>query len=308
MLFSWSVGGDPKGLKIGIVNNEETNYTSCQNTSHLTAIYKEEEFTCDLHMISCRFLDQLTENIATKKFYKKFKDAYKDVRKGELIGIIEFSTNFSKSQQYFLSKEIEIDNEILNDREIKIYLDETNSQISLFLRRNFYDVFRNFSTGLMKDCKYPIKLESTGVDFINSVFGTFGDGIRTSIAPTFIIVLLFLISSYATVMLFIEDRQSGIWNRSILLGVEVGEMVAAHTIMHSMFIIFTIIQILIVNYFVLKLNLDGKYSIVLFFFLLSSFAGQFFGMFVSCVCNDILQAILILTGVSQSTLLISGEN
>jgi ABC-2 family transporter protein len=217
VLFSWSVGGDPKGLKIGIVNHEIENYADCFDDSYSTVIYREEEYTCDLQKISCRFLKKLTNDFAIMKFYKNFDDAFKDVQTAELIGFIEFKSNFSKSQQYFLSKEVEIDENILDDREIKIYLDETNSQFSVFLKRNFYDIFKNYSVELMKECKYPLKLESTGINFMNPI--SFGDGIKKSIAPTFIIVLLFLISSYATVMLFIEDRQSGIWNRSILLGV-----------------------------------------------------------------------------------------
>lgn len=274
--------------------------------SLIKTVINDEEFTCDLEKISCRFLNKLTDDVAIKKFYNNFNEAYHDAKKGFIVGFIEFKSNFSKSQQYFLSKEIEIDDNILNDREIKIYLDETNSQHSVFLRRNFYEVFREFSFDLMKDCNYPTKLESTGINFMNPFFGSFGDGIRTSIAPTFIIVLLFLASSYETAMLFIEDRQSGIWNRSILLGVEISELIIAHAIMHLLFILLTIIEILVVGRIVLNLNFEGNYLLVLTFFIVSSLSGQFFGMYVSCVCNDIIKACLILTGVSQSTLLISG--
>lgn len=62
--FYLTVGGDPKGLVLGIVSDELISFSECTNTSLLTAV--ASEFTCDLQKISCRFIEELDDSIAIK--------------------------------------------------------------------------------------------------------------------------------------------------------------------------------------------------------------------------------------------------
>jgi hypothetical protein len=59
-----ALGGDPKGLKIGIVNDELSNYKDCINQSYVTAFPQNAE--CHMNKISCRFLHHLNDSVAIK--------------------------------------------------------------------------------------------------------------------------------------------------------------------------------------------------------------------------------------------------
>lgn len=62
--FYAALGGDPKGLKLGIVSDELNSYEDCFNDSLITAFAHDIE--CDLHKISCRFITELHDDVAIK--------------------------------------------------------------------------------------------------------------------------------------------------------------------------------------------------------------------------------------------------
>lgn len=62
--FYVAVGGNPKGLRLGVVNEEVGNYRECYNDSLVTTFVHDS--TCDIHKVSCRFLDQLNDSVAIK--------------------------------------------------------------------------------------------------------------------------------------------------------------------------------------------------------------------------------------------------
>lgn len=74
-LFHYSVGRDPIGLKIGIVN-DEINYNDCFDESLITTIDLQNK-TCELNKISCRFINQFNDSIAEKVRLKIFKLIFK---------------------------------------------------------------------------------------------------------------------------------------------------------------------------------------------------------------------------------------
>lgn len=59
-----ALGGDPKGLKIGVVNEELLDYKDCANQSYVTAFPQNAE--CYLHKVSCRYLDHLNDSVVIK--------------------------------------------------------------------------------------------------------------------------------------------------------------------------------------------------------------------------------------------------
>lgn len=62
----FGVGGEFKGLTMGVVDNEIFNYDQCLNESLITT--KLQGFDCTFNMISCRFLNEIDD-----KIYKKVK-------------------------------------------------------------------------------------------------------------------------------------------------------------------------------------------------------------------------------------------
>lgn len=73
IIFHNSIGCDPIGLKIGIVN-DEINYNDCFNKSLITTIHVENK-SCEFHKVSCRFINQFNDSIAEKV---RLKDSIQD--------------------------------------------------------------------------------------------------------------------------------------------------------------------------------------------------------------------------------------
>lgn len=59
-----TMGGNPKGLVLGIVDEEITNLQECSNKSLKT--FELEDYECRLNKISCRFINEINDKIAIK--------------------------------------------------------------------------------------------------------------------------------------------------------------------------------------------------------------------------------------------------
>jgi len=61
-IFIVAIGQDPKGLKIGIVNDEAGN---CDYGNNFGNVWNDE-ITCHFSNLSCRFLHSFNDSIATQ--------------------------------------------------------------------------------------------------------------------------------------------------------------------------------------------------------------------------------------------------
>lgn len=59
-----TVGGNPKGLRLGIVNEEVSSHQECTNRSLRT--FQLEDYECRLNKISCRFIKDIDDEFAIK--------------------------------------------------------------------------------------------------------------------------------------------------------------------------------------------------------------------------------------------------
>lgn len=195
-LFYHSIGGNPKGLKLGVVDDEIESYNDCQNTSLITTFV--HDYTCDLHKISCRVLSEITDDIAEKVFYKSYDDAYRDARKGHIIGFIAFAANFSESLNFLHYKE-EVDMQTRKNSIISVYLDQTNQQLTFFLQRRLYDVYKNYSQNVLVDCGLPKQLDNIPIQFLKPIYGSYDNDFKHSMVPAFIMLMMFYVRNFSLI-------------------------------------------------------------------------------------------------------------
>lgn len=87
VLFCISIGKDPIGLKVAIVNNELKNSTDmCIPT-----------IGCDTSQLSCRFLDHLKNRSLIFLPYETEQEAKYAVQRGWAWGVISFPANYSEA-------------------------------------------------------------------------------------------------------------------------------------------------------------------------------------------------------------------
>lgn len=174
--FYVAVGGNPIGLNIAIVNDEMPNNQDCLNSSLITTYLHDD--TCELNKISCRFINHINDSVAIKHFYKSFDEAYADARKGKVMGVIYFAKNFTESTAYIREQGRNASEETFTTREIQIYMDKSDQQLTFFLEKKLRQTYLEFSESIMADCGLPIKLGNIPIDFLTPIYGSF-DGVYT---------------------------------------------------------------------------------------------------------------------------------
>lgn len=180
LFFYMAIGGYPIGLKLGVVN-DEISFTDCQNSSLITTFVHDD--TCDLHKISCRFLNEINDSIAIKVYYDSFEAAFADAKKGKIIGFLNIAKNFTEAADVVQTTGRFSDDGSAEASRINFYLDQSDIQITLFLQARLYQIYKHFSENLMGDCQLPAKLGNVPVEFEKPIYGSFTTDFKHSMAP-----------------------------------------------------------------------------------------------------------------------------
>lgn len=174
--FYVAVGGNPIGLKVAIVDDEVSSFKDCSNTSLITTFVHDD--TCDLHKVSCRFINQINDSVAIKLYYKTYEEAYADARKGKVMAVIYFANNFTESLMNIRDDGRNSIPGSFESSEIQIYMDKSDQQLTFFLEKKLRQTYLEFAQDLMRDCEFPIKLGNVPMDFEKPIYGSY-DGLYT---------------------------------------------------------------------------------------------------------------------------------
>lgn len=301
--FYNTVGGDPIGLKLGIVDNEITNFNECNDPlNKMTTI---ADYTCRVNKISCRFINTIKDSTATKVFYKNFDEAYRDVLSGKILGIINFESNFTSSMRPLNELQGYVENYTSNG-EVQVFLDQTDRQITLFIKSRLYETFHDFIKELMEDCGKSKKVGSLPIE-VNKLFGGTTDENRRTMIPGIIMTLFFFMSVILTTTAFVSDRMDGVWNRVLLAGVKPTEILISHVISNMLNVLLQCIEVYFISIYVYKLENNGSFVIVATMLLLTGIVAIFYGLAVSIVSNDYVTATFGSTVVFYPLLIMCGK-
>lgn len=179
--FYLAIGDNPRNLKLGVVNEEVSDWQQCFNESLKTT--NVHDYTCDLNMVSCRYLNKIPKEIASQIYYKDEAAAYKDAREAKIIGYIHIASNFTDSLADIRDEGRQADPGSFENGEIRIRLDNSNQQISYFLERKLRELYGDFAQNLMVDCEFSRKLGSIPVKFETPVYGSFDVEFKQYAAP-----------------------------------------------------------------------------------------------------------------------------
>lgn len=168
-------------MKIGIVNNELDDFSICKNKSLVTVV--PNEYECDWNLISCRFINALNDSIAHQVYYDNYEDAYNDAKHGRLIGVIVFKHNFTDSYMDVNENGRDAEDGSLENKNIDVFLDKTDQQITFFMERKLRDTYKEFTQDLMTECNWPKRLGNIPVNFEDPVYGTMDQEFTNFVAP-----------------------------------------------------------------------------------------------------------------------------
>ncbi|XP_011170076.1 ABC transporter G family member 23 isoform X2 [Solenopsis invicta] len=271
--FFVSIGGDPKGIKIGIINEEAGN---CNFGNNFGNVWNDES-TCHFRNLSCRFLHNFGDSIAKQEYYEDFFEAKRDVQNGKLCGIMYFSQNFSEGFQTRLEHAIYTDDSDLYASQIQVFLDMGDMQIGLVVQKKLYDSFIETSKGIMQDCKYLTKLTDPPIRFEDPIYGTNNLTYRDCILPSFMLLIAFFMAVSVSSNLIITDRLEGVWDRSLVQGVRMEEIILSHILSQLVIVVIQTTVLMLISFVVWGMDYKGSIFVICFFLFLNGLCGLMFG-------------------------------
>ncbi|KAL6262617.1 hypothetical protein P5V15_005410 [Pogonomyrmex californicus] len=280
--FFIGIGGDPKDLFIGVINDEAGN---CDNGSNLGNIWKDE-FSCYFGNLSCRFLHRFNHSIAKQEYYDDVSEATRAVQNGRLSGVIYFNQNFSNALQTRLEDISFVTDSVLSSSEIQVSLDMGDRQIGLTLQKQLFERFLDICKDIMKECNYSSKLIEPPVRFENPIHGTMDLNYLDFMIPPFMLTLGFFLATTISTTLIITDRSEGVWNRSLVQGVKTIEILMSHILTQSILLVIHASITMCIFFAIYNLECKGSTVTVFFLLFLSSFDGLMYGFFISIMCKN----------------------
>lgn len=289
LVFFLAIGGDPKGLKLAVVDEELGNFTSCMQYSLFNptepVLHKDE--TCDFHGLSCNYLNRINQS---KEYYNDVEKAIESVKKGATIGVLHFHRNFSSQLQLRLDKGKDASNTTIEESELGVHLDMSNRQIGFFLEKNLLQAYLDLAQDVMRACNQSTKLAQVPMQFNDPVFGVNDERYAVFMAPGLIMSLIFFLATSLTSSILITERNEGIWDRSIVAGVTTTEILIAHIISQLVCMFTQMTIILTLAFWAFDVPCDGNMVTVIVIVGLQGFCGMCFGFLVSAACDNLTTA------------------
>ncbi|KYN03410.1 ABC transporter G family member 23 [Cyphomyrmex costatus] len=301
-VFIIAIGKDPKGLKIGVVNNEAGN---CDYGSNCGNVWNDE-ITCHFNNLSCRFLHDFSDSIATQEYYDDIYEANYAIQNGKLNGLMYFSQNFSESLQIRMEDATMAKDSDLLASQIQVFLDMGDMQIGLHLQKKLFYRFLEIYEDIMRDCKYSPKLADPPIRFKKPVYGSIDLNYADFLAPSYMLILIFCLASSVSTSVIITDRLEGVWNRSIVQGVRTNEILLSHIIIQSIIIVVHTTMIMLLYFSIWGLESKGSIFDVIILTFLMGFCGLMYGFVISIMWTNYTMAHYSSTGSFLALILLSG--
>jgi ABC-type multidrug transport system permease subunit len=115
-------------------------------------------------------------------------------------------------------------------------------------------------------------------------------------------------ASYITSLTLIEDRRSGVWNRTLTAGATPLEFLISHLILGSSIMMIQAIEFIVYTIFIGNNGHTMRFLVsVSTFVILLGFSGTLFGLCISAITDSVLVATYISLVLTLPLLFLSGE-
>ncbi|XP_050310195.1 ABC transporter G family member 23-like isoform X2 [Anthonomus grandis grandis] len=304
LCFLNGVGGDVKGLKLGIVN-DETMTTRCPdfNVNGTTQIHDFSD--CYFSNMSCRFLEYLEHPMIHKVKFDGLDEATQAIKHGEILGVLYMAKNFTKSYENRVEKGKDAENYMANFGEIKAYLDMSNRQTGATLKYKLYELFYDFQEAVFRECGWPERLGNLPLRQ-NFIYGNEDESYTVYMIPGTLVTMLFFMGSMMTSQIIITDRKEGVWDRSIVAGVTSLEITLTHFILQALIMVVQSAEVLVMVFWCYQYSFVGNFGVITFLTYLSGICGMAYGFWVSVICEDHSQANISVSGGFLPMMLLCG--
>ncbi|XP_014205513.1 ABC transporter G family member 20-like isoform X2 [Copidosoma floridanum] len=305
-LFFYTVGNDPRGIVINVVNDEAGN---CRDGTYTgTVLYSKEQRQCEYIDMSCRFLHGFDQKIIVKKYHDSMAEATDEVYRGKAAGTMYFAKNFSKAlmmrrESFYTIKKLEGS---LSASEIQTTLDMSNQPIGIFLQTALFDRFVEVYKEIVATCDLPRKFVQPPINFEEPIYGAMDRKYSNFIAPGFILTITFFLATAVSSSIIIADKAEGVWDRSLVQGVTTWEILASHLFTQLLMVFIQVSVVLGITFGHFNLPCEGQFIVIVVLVFVTGVCGLCYGFLISVYCTSQTVANFIATGSFYPIILLSG--
>nr|QBM06390.1 ATP-binding cassette sub-family H-like protein 2 [Daphnia magna] len=297
ILSCLSLGGDLTSLKLAIVNDEldPTQDRVCNYTT-----------SCTYSMFSCRYLRFIDNTTIIQVPFRSVEKALDATKRGKVWGVVHFGQDFTDELMVRRADGIYADNETIRASRVAITLDESNKQVSLTIKRQLIDAFGDFSKDILAACSYQPMAQSVPVTFLDPIYGEGKPPFTDYMIPGLILAIIYFLALALTTGVFLTERKSGLFDRSLVAGVQMTEYMVAHLVNQLIVLVGQTFFVYLFALIVFNTACHGNFALVVFLTLLQGLCGMSFGLLVSVLCDEETSAIQITLGSNYTNLLLAG--
>ncbi|XP_041985459.1 ABC transporter G family member 20 isoform X2 [Aricia agestis] len=302
-----AVGHDPRDLDLAVVNEEAAltpvGYDICANKS--AAYVVPSEWSCDTHLLSCWFLEEMEKRNLLAIPYNTTAEAKNAVAKRKIYGAVHFPRNFSSSLAMRVA-EGRVEDDVVDDSTISIWIDFTDQQISQFLKTQLYKTYEEFARRSMLACGKHEHLVQMPVHFETPIYGIMDAQLLDYMAPGILITLIYFMPTLITSTLMISDRLEGVWERSAVAGVRAHEMLYVHVGIQTVVLAIQTIETVGLAYGAFSLPSQGSLALCGLLLFTQGLGGMCFGFLLSVYCGSYTLSFFTATGSFYPMILLCG--
>ncbi|KAI1295551.1 ABC transporter G family member 20 [Halotydeus destructor] len=283
ILFCICIGADPFNIPVAIVNHEDPPF------------------------LSKIFLDKLDPYLVNQHNFSNFDDAIDAVKRGEMWGVLHIKERFSLNIQKRMILGEQVDNQTIEDSTIKVYPDLTNQQISYTMERTFKEAFIGFARDSLDLLGRNPQLSEFPLALGDPVYGDLQDqGYLEYMAPGVVVSISYIMATGLTALAFILERRDGLFERSLVAGVDTLQVLIAHALTQVIVMVVQILLVLVFTFLVFDIPSRGPFIWVILLLLLQGMTGMAFGLVVSATCHQENTAVMMILGTFYPNLILSG--
>nr|XP_018905608.1 PREDICTED: ABC transporter G family member 20 [Bemisia tabaci]XP_018905609.1 PREDICTED: ABC transporter G family member 20 [Bemisia tabaci] len=284
ILFCLAIGKDPTGLHLAVFNQEKMDSCGPIATG------------CNFELLSCRFLNHLLSKQQVLDYFPSEAEAIGAVQKGHAWAALEFAHNYTDVLKERMDAGRYADEWTVEESNINIWMDQSNQQISLLLKRDLVNAFQEFATELAVSCNITTQVVSTPIRFLNPIYGPVIPNFTDFAAPGVILTIIFFLAVALTSGAMLIERNEGIMERGLVSGITGIEILMGHVICQFAIMLFQSIMVIVFALIVFEVTNHGSVAWVALLTILTGLCGMCFGFFVSCITDSERNATYLAMG------------
>ncbi|KAK4876227.1 hypothetical protein RN001_012649 [Aquatica leii] len=294
-IFCSSIGRDPEGLKVAVVNYETGNAPNCDTT-----------IACNSTTLSCIYLEYLNRRGLNLIPYESDFKATESVLKGKTYASIVIKGNYTQALQTRIESWRDARSWDIKASEIDILRDVTSKDIATFLKVYLYESFQDFIQDYLISCDISPQVLALPIQWKKPIYGTKYPNFTEFVNPGMILTTIFFLSVALTAGAMLIQRNQGSIERALVIGVTALELLITHIICQFIIMSIQMSIVLIMSFGVFQMTMNGSYLILIALSISTGFCGMCFGFAISCAVDNERMATYIAMGSFFPFVLLSG--